>query len=251
MIHIVEAYGYDRRMFSRLICTALCILTYSIQAAEHEWMDLFNGRDLSGWTVKCLPRDKDKCYWAVVDGAIMVNSMQDPDHDYVWLQSDGEYTDFELRLKFQIYKDSPGNSGVQIRSRYDDEAGWLDGPQLDIHPPNPLRTGLIYDETRGTTRWINPSLEPGNHNILPAMANPNIKLMYGDEGWNEMQIIAVGTRIKCIINGKIASDYEGKGVLDDAGHLKYNVGMKGHIALQLHNSDELKARFKDIRIREI
>ena len=230
---------------------ALWLVALTVLGAEKEWTPLFNGQDLSGWTVKCKPSDRDKEYWKVVDGTISVNSIGDKGHNYIWLLSDGEYADFELRLKFMIFKDSPGNSGIQIRSRYDNEAGWLDGPQLDLHPPNPLRAGLIYDETRGTQRWINPSLEPGNHNILPAMTNPNIKLLYGTEGWNEMRIVATGTRIKCMINGEVASDYEGKGVLDDADHRKHNVGMTGHIALQLHNKDELKARFKEIEIREL
>lgn len=230
---------------------AALALTLAVFGSDQEWTTLFNGEDLSGWTVKCKPADRNKDYWKVEKGTISVNSIGDKEHNYVWLLSDSEYTDFELELKFKIFKDSPGNSGIQIRSRYDDEADWLDGPQLDIHPPNPLRTGLIYDETRGTKRWIHPLLEPGNHTILPAMANTNIKLLYGDEGWNEMRIIATGTRIKCIVNGETASDYEGKGLLDDAGHQKYKVGMKGHIALQLHNRDELKARFKDIRIRAL
>jgi hypothetical protein len=39
---------------------------------------------------------------------------------------------------------SPGNTAVQFRSRYDASAtapngGWLDGPQVDIHPPAPFR----------------------------------------------------------------------------------------------------------------
>jgi hypothetical protein len=226
-------------------------MALSATAAEKEWVPLFNGNDLSGWSVKCKPKDRDKGYWNVVDGEMCIDSVGDKEHDYYWLLSDGEYGDFELRLKFKIYKDVPGNSGVQIRSRYDETEGWLDGPQLDIHPPNPLRAGLIYDETREVNRWINPSLEKGNHNILPAMANPKIKLFYGDEGWNDMAIIAKGTHINVMVNGEVASDYDGSGVLDDEVHQKYNVGLKGHIAIQLHNKHELKARFKDLFIREL
>ena len=91
------------------------------------------------------------------------DSMGRPDHDYVWLVSEAEFEDFELRVEFQAYRESPGNSGVQIRSRYDQSlnaprGGWLDGPQIDIHPPALWRTGLIYDQTREESRWISPSL---------------------------------------------------------------------------------------------
>ena len=229
-----------------ILATLACAYT---QAAQPEWIPLFNGKDLSGWSVQCQPKDKGKGYWGVEDGSITLNSIGHSDHNYVWLQSDGEYADFELKLKFQIYKGMSGNSGVQIRSRYDTEAGWLDGPQLDIHPPTPMRAGLIYDETRGTKRWINPSLKKGNHKIPKEKTNPNVKLVYGGGNWNEMHIIAKGTHIKCIINGEVASDYDGSGVLDDPDHKTHNVGLNGHIALQLHNKSELKAKFKDIEIR--
>jgi hypothetical protein len=38
------------------------------------------------------------------------------------LMSDNEYEDFELRLKFKVSKEHKGNTGIQIRSRYDDNA---------------------------------------------------------------------------------------------------------------------------------
>ena len=234
---------------TRLLPLILSVAS-SAWAAEDGWRPLFNGRDLSGWSVRCKPGDKGKNYWGVKDGAIVVNSIGDREHDYVWLMSDGEFSDFELRLKFQVFRDSPGNSGVQIRSRYDEEAGWLDGPQLDIHPPTPMRTGLIYDETRGTRRWICPSLEQGNHRIPGGKTNPEVELVYGDGSWNEMRIVAGGTRIRCFVNGELASDLDGSGVLDDADHKKQRVGLTGHVALQLHSRDELHARFKDIEIRE-
>ncbi len=214
------------------------------------WTPLFNGKDLSGWSVQCRPKDRDKGYWRVDAGSILVDSVGHRDHNYIWLMSDGEYSDFRLKLKFQIHKGISGNSGVQIRSRYDTAAGWLDGPQLDIHPPNPMRAGLIYDETRGTKRWICPSLEKGNHRIPAAKTNPKVKLVYGEGTWNEMEIVAQGTHITCIVNGEVASDYDGAGVLDDADHRDHNVGLRGHVALQLHSRSELKARFRDIRIQE-
>lgn len=225
----------------------------SCLAGEGQWTPLFNGNDLSGWSVKCRAADKEKTYWTVDQGHILVDSMDDGNHHYIWLMSDGEYSDFHLKLKFQIYKGPKGNSGVQIRSRYDqqDAGGWLNGPQLDIHPPTPMRAGLIYDETRKNQRWIYPSLEPGNHAIPKERTNPKVALVYGEKVWNEMEIIAEGSRIRCLINGEVASDYDGAGVLDDAAHRERNVGMKGHIALQLHAGAKLKARFKDIHILEL
>jgi len=216
--------------------------------ANGEPVALFNGKDLAGWTVKCRPADAGKAYWRVEDGAIVCNAVGRKDHDYVWLVSESEYADFTLRLKFQVYQESNGNSGVQIRSRYDEKACWMNGPQVDIHPPSAIRTGLLYDETQGAQRWIHPSLARGDHKIPAAQTNPAVKLVYGSEAWNDLVIEASGTRIKTTVNGAVAADYNGEGVLNDAAHLERKVGLAGHIALQLHAKDETRIRFKAIEL---
>ena len=103
----------------------------------------------------------------VNEGTIECNSIGDGDHHYVWLATEKEFDDFHLKLKFQVFRSSEGNSGVQFRSRFDDsedaiDGGWLNGPQADIHGPNPMRAGLIYDETENVRRWIFPSLPDWN-----------------------------------------------------------------------------------------
>jgi hypothetical protein len=211
------------------------------------WTSLFDGKTMSGWSVKRVEADRAKTFWTVEDGAMVCNSMDSTDHDYVWLISDREYDDFELRLKVRSYADSPGNSGIQIRSRYDEAANWLDGPQVDLHPPGGWRSGLIYDETRGHQRWIFPSLK--NWQIDPEQGPREWK--WNRDGWNEVTIRCQDTKILTKINGLVIADYDGAGVLDDDAHRKHNVGMNGFIALQLHKHDRLRMAFKDIQIRAL
>lgn len=224
-------------------------------SGQGRWHILFNGRDLSGWTVKCQPQDREKIFWGVDQGAILCDSIGRPDHNYVWLLTEEEFGDFELRLKFQAYTNSPGNSGLQFRSRFDNaaEGGWLDGPQVDIHPPASMswRTGLIYDETREERRWIFPSLK--NARMDPGFKPERYVFKYaGDgDGWNELILICQGTRVKTILNGLVMTNWDGRGVLDNAAHVRHRVGRVGHLALQLHSRDELRIRFKDIRIRTL
>lgn len=224
-------------------------------SGQGQWRTLFNGRDLSGWTVKCQPQDREKVFWRVDQGAILCDSIGRPDHNYVWLLTEQEFGDFELRLKFQAYTNSPGNSGLQFRSRFDETAsgGWLDGPQVDIHPPASMswRTGFIYDETREERRWISPSLK--NARMDPGFKPERYIFKYaGDgDGWNELILICQGTRVKTILNGLVMTDWDGRGVLDNAAHVRHRVGRVGHLALQLHSRDELRIRFKDIRIRTL
>lgn len=227
------------------------------QETESEWQTLFNGTDLTGWQVKCLPADQDKVYWKVVNGTIECDSIGDKDHDYVWLMHDREFDDFQLSLEFRTSPASPGNSGVQIRSRYDTSegapgGGWLDGPQVDLHPPGSWRTGLIYDETRDTRAWIFPRLEDWNISREDASI-PDPVFFPGDQEpyWNRLVIRCVGTQITTTLNDQLVSDYDGAGLLDDEGHAKYRVGMNGHIALQLHMRDELQIWFRDIRIQDL
>jgi hypothetical protein len=219
---------------------------------DKEWTSIFNGKDLTGWTVKCKPEDQHKNYWQVKNGMIEVNSLGDKDHDYVWLLTDKEYVSFSLQLKFAAFKNSPGNSGVQIRSRYDEKEGWLDGPQIDIHPQGPWRSGMMWDETRDVKRWIYPDIPKGEW-VNESMRKEVPEFYYSDENiqWNEMEITVKGWKITAFLNGTQITDFYNKDLLTGPEHKKYKVGKKGHIALQLHIKDELKMFYKDILIREL
>jgi hypothetical protein len=228
---------------------------------QHSWKSLFNGNNLDGWQVMASESDKIKAYWYVKNGVIVCDTKGRNDHGYIWLQSDEEFSDFELRLKFQSARENKGNSGIQIRSRWDPEAivetegnnlGWLDGPQVDIDPNNPWRNGLIYDETRGHRRWINPSLTDWKID-KDTHAPQKVRHYWEDQepGWNDVLIICKGMKIQTFVNNVLVSDYDGTGVLNDKHHKKYRVGSKGHIALQLHKNSQNLIRFKDIEIRPL
>lgn len=233
-----------------LIFLCSCFSDYS---RGKDWISLFNGDNLEGWEVECRPEDKVKGYWTVKDGMIQVNSMGDKDHDYVWLTTEKEYKDFILKLKFAAFKDSPGNSGVQVRSRYDYDSLWLDGPQIDINPPEPWRTGMMWDETRGNQGWLYPDLPRGEW-VDEGMREVVFEFHYSTDEeivWNEFEIRVEGLDIQSWLNGVQMTDLEGDGVLNDSVHKKYNVGEEGFIALQLHIRDELKMYYKDIFIKEL
>ncbi len=258
---VVGKIGLGRRLhpaqavrMKRTPCPAmvLALLACSALSGEAPWQSLFNGRDLAGWQVTGRPADVLKGFWRVADGAIEANSLGQKGHDYVWLLSEREYGDFELEFRFQAFRDSPGNSGVQLRSRYDGEAFFLDGPQIDIHPPAPWRTGMIWDETRGSSRWLWPPVEKGKW-VDESMAASNRVWRFSDEGdgWNLMQVRARGTHLRAVLNGVVLMEWDGAGVLDDAVHRQRKVGLRGHVALQIHRNDALRIRFKDIRVREL
>ncbi|WP_222984175.1 3-keto-disaccharide hydrolase [Flagellimonas meishanensis] len=74
-----------------------------------EWgkpMDLFNGKDLSGWHV-----DGEKNQWEAQDG-ILVNPESGSN-----LITDEKFQDFKLHIEFQYPEGS--NSGIYLRGRYE------------------------------------------------------------------------------------------------------------------------------------
>jgi hypothetical protein len=236
-----------RRIRSWGVCFVVLGCCAAWSGEEAGWISLFDGKTLAGWQIKSIKADAEKTYWTVEDGVIVCNSLKDGNHDYVWLMTEKEYGDFELRMKIRSYPDSPGNSGVQVRSRYDEQAQFLDGPQVDIHPPAGWRSGLIYDETRNVSRWVFPSLK--DWAIKPEQGPKEWK--WEKDGWNDVYIKCQGTRITTRVNNLPIAELDGAGLLDDAAHKQFNVGLNGFIALQLHKGDRLHIAFKDIAIRPI
>ena len=233
------------RLF-RAATALLVVLLPAVPSGRAEnWVSLYDGKSLNGWHVCARPEDREKGFWQVRDGAITCDSRGRKNHQYVWLVRDGIYADFELRLKVRGFRESTGNSGVQVRSRYDEEAFRMDGPQVDVHPPAAWRTGLIYDETRETRRWISPSLK--DWKIDTSYAPKNWK--WNDDDWNALWIRCAGTRIQTRVNDVPITDFDGDGVLNDDAHRRHDVGLKGNIALQLHVNDDLLIQYKDIEIR--
>jgi hypothetical protein len=233
-----------RRLGERVASlTAKLKSTSAVQANETGFIPLFDGKTLGGWEIKCLPKDKELAAraWTVDQGTLLANTIGHKEHFYIMLVTDKEYGDFVLRLRVQVERGVTGNSGIQIRSRYNAQTGWMEGPQIDINPPGPQLTGKLWNEGPGPHRWLS------NDTVKDQ------KFYYADQGdgWNDMEITAQGTRIKSVLNGVTLVDYDGSGVLNDEEHRKINAGMKGMIGLQIHSYHELKLRFKDIRIKPL
>ena len=223
---------------------AVLLVPTSVSAADEKgFRPLFDGKTLDGWTVNCLPKDRQfaRQAWTVDRGTLLANTVGHKEHFYILLATKKEYGDFVLRLRFQVPRGVTGNSGIQIRSRYNPKTGWMEGPQIDINPPDPKLTGKLWNEGPGEHRWL--SNEPVK----------SLRFFYADQGtgWNDLEISAKGMRIRSVLNGVTLVDYDGSGVLDDALHKQHRVGIRGVIGLQIHSFHELKLRFKDIRIKEL
>lgn len=74
--------------------------TLTPQEQHQGWHLLFNGHDLQGWH-SYLEKSPGKD-WSVIDGAIQLSKTnQDPPADYADLLTNGQYSNFDLKLEWK------------------------------------------------------------------------------------------------------------------------------------------------------
>ena len=174
---------------------------------------LFNGANLDGWVIHGTE------LWYVDDGELVCES--GPDAQYGYLATESEFTDFDLTLEFK--QEADGNSGVFFRSSITGTriTGW----QAEVAPPGNF-TGGIY-ESYGRGWLIQPSPEQ------------DAALRMGD--WNTMRIRVVGDEVTTWLN-----DREMIHLSDSA------IGTaRGAIALQIHDGDGIKVRWRNIQLTDL
>jgi len=173
---------------------------------------LFNGKDLTGWTIYGTE------LWYVEDGLLVCES--GPDKEYGYLGTEKEFKDFELSLEFKQGAD--GNSGVFFRSSI--EGTRITGWQVEVAPPG-HNTGGIY-ESYGRAWIIKPDPELDKH------------LKFGE--WNSMKIRVVGGLVETWLNGQKMITLEDE-IIGQA---------TGSIALQIHSGGGIKVQWRNINITE-
>ncbi|MCG3196049.1 MAG: hypothetical protein GHCLOJNM_00520 [bacterium] len=197
-------------------------------ADEAGWTDLFNGKNLDGWT----QRNGTATYRVEGDSIVGKTTEGSPNS---FLCTDKLYGDFEL--KFQVKVDNALNSGVQIRSQSEGGTpeGRVNGPQVEIEASgeNGAEAGYIYGEAAGG--WMTPEskLKPHKH--------------FKDGEWNDYRVLAVGPNIKVWINGAQISDL--------THEEKFKSHPKGFIGLQVHGigkgTGPYEVAWRSLKIREI
>ena len=199
------------KLTSSKLFMLIALLFMFLGSCQAQKKDLFNGKDLTGWTIYGTE------LWYVEDGLLICES--GPDKEYGYLGTNEEFKNFELTLEFKQGAD--GNSGVFIRSSIEGTkiAGW----QAEVAPPG-NSTGGIY-ESYGRGWLIKPDPEKDKF------------LKYED--WNTMKIRVVDDNITTWLNGQemITLTDEKIG------------GATGSIALQIHSGGGIKVFWRDIKIQ--
>jgi len=169
-------------------------------------LTFFNGKDLSGW-------EGNTNLWTVQDGEIVGKSTGLKNNEF--LKSSLLLGDFRLVLSVKLAPNKE-NSGVQFRSEVEPN-GSVKGYQADV----------------GAGWWGKLYEEHGRALLWDKSGEAHVKI----EDWNTYEIVAVGSKIRTAINGKLCVD------LDDPKGAR-----RGIIAFQLHSGGAMEVRFKDLKL---
>jgi hypothetical protein len=132
-------------------------------------IELFNGRDLTGWKVMGSPSG-----WRVEDGVMVNEAKQEPGkhQSYANIRTEREFEDFNLTLEFKVPKG--GNSGVYLRGIYEVQVADSFGQKAEAH-----NVGAIYSRITPTENPCKPAGE-----------------------WQTMDLTLVDRHATVILNGK-------------------------------------------------
>jgi len=205
-----------------------------IQVCVLDAKDLFNGKDLSGWS-------GNPDFWKVENGVIVgeTTSQKKTSGNTFLIWEGGNIGDFELSLKARVIGNN--NSGIQYRSKVLNAKTWsVGGYQMDMHPaPNYL--GMMYEERgRGIIAQRGQSVVIDSKGKRISKGDPEKEKSDDLSKWNEFKISAVGNKLTHMVNGKVTVSLE-----DNETGKKSNTGV---IALQLHAGGPMKLEVKDISL---
>ncbi len=212
---------------------AFCFLIYLFiisfsQAAQGQWVSLFNGKDLKGWK-----QLNGKAKYEVKNGEIVGTTVANTPNSF--LATEKIYGDFIFETDFKV--NSNMNSGIQFRSEIKDAADTchvtdlktperVHGYQMEIDPSSRAWSGGIYDEAR--RGWL-----------YPMEYNPSAQHAFKNNQWNHYRIECIGNSIRTWVNGI------------PCAHLIDNLTPKGFIALQVHQVSSPGNAGEEIRWRNV
>jgi hypothetical protein len=184
---------------------------------EKGWVQLFNGKDLTGWET----HPKDKAKWEVKDGMIVGTGPV----GHLYSKRD-DYENFQLRFEAMI--NDKGNSGQYFRTKM--EPGFPPGYEAQINSTHsdPIRTGSLYPD--GRLKFSKD--EQAKMIVKEQLHKPN--------EWFTQEVIANGNHIIIKVNGKTTVDF-----VDTKNRFK-----KGRFAIQQHDPGTV-IKVRKIEVKEL
>jgi hypothetical protein len=209
------------RIRSRIFALALLGLAAvsAGMAAEGQWIDLFNSRDLSGWI---LARETGPNGWKVLADGVVDNKTPSTN-----IYTEKWFKDFDLHCEFSIYPNS--NAGLYLLNRYEIQI-------LDSYnkPLNYSSCGALYTTVAPSVNASKPAGEWQTFDINFRASRFDEKGEKGENG-----------RISVVFNGiKVLDNIELKSPTGAAR--RYDEEAMGPILIQ---GDHGPVKFRALRVR--
>ena len=179
------------RIARRLVTFALLLsIANSASAAEGD-VQLFNGKDLTGWQVHYKePGPKIEDVWSVKDGGVL-HCKGEP-RGYIY--TDKDYTSFKLKLEWRGVG-KPGNSGVLLRVQEPHKV-WPKSIEAQLQSKN---AGDIWNIDKFPMK-VAEERTKGRH--TRKQHETNEKPIEGGE-WNTYEITLDGPNLELKVNGLV------------------------------------------------
>ena len=193
------------------IATIFSCVASSATRADEEFVQLFNGKDLTGW--KTHPDDKAK--WEVKDGLIIGSGPA----GHLFTERD-DFTDFVFRLTCSI--SDKGNSGQYFRTKFKKAfpVSGQDGYEAQVNSTgsDKVKTGSLYNFVK----------------VYDILVQPDTEFT--------QEVTAIGNHIVIKVNGKTTVDLK----IDDEKKLF----LKGHLAIQQHDPGSV-VKVRKVEVKEL
>jgi len=205
-----------------------------------EWISLFDGQTLDGWSVH-----SGFAKYRVEDGAIVGQAASGSPNTFLCTAE--SYGDFIL--EFDVKVDPALNSGVQFRSliagenetvTIDDNGKKVErklpkdrvyGYQVEISNEAQQSSGNVYDEAR-RGRFLDDFAD-----------RPDARTAFKDNQWNRYLVVCRGDSIRTWINGVPCAEFED------------GMTARGIIGLQVHgignNPQPYEVRWRNLRLLKL
>ena len=180
------------------ITTLSSVLLFSILVSRAEdsavvpkhRIDLFNGKDLSGWTFCMRSNSEPSKTWSVEGGVIHCTGQP-----YGYARTKASYRDYKLTVEWRFVKVAPhaDNSGIFVHVQQPDK---VFPSCVECQGQNQHLGDLILMAGVGIKGYAPPK----TYLIVPTPEKPNEKPI-GE--WNTYEIIAAGDNLKAYVNGKL------------------------------------------------
>jgi hypothetical protein len=257
-------------MRTLLACCALALFPSFASAADQEWIQLFNGRDLTGWTPKLTHHELGDNFgdtFRVEDGLLKVRYDRYPDgfqKQFGHLFYAKPYSYYRLRVEYRFVGEQatggPGpwatrNSGIMFHSQA--PRTMTKEQDFPISIEAQFLGGLSDGKPRPTLSMCSPGTEVVYEGELyPKHCLPSASKTYDGDQWLQIELIVIGgAHITHIVNGENVLEYSlpqiGGGVVanfDPQAKPDGELVSGGYIALQSesHPLDVRKIELLDL-----